>query len=258
MGGKSTAEHWGEMGKMADWSRLLQAQELYDRTKPVREQFLSQWSKMGQGEMPFGQTAFPEMLKAAKGPIEQQYDVARQNIMESIPQGGRLDEALMGVETARAQGLQDVVADYLMDQINKMYGTAWGTPQMSISGMQGIGQGGAQSRIAMSQAAAQGASSCCFNFLEAEGEIHAAVRRYRDDHFSKDGPVGRGYYFTARYFVPWMRKYLPFKRFIQYSMTKPLRAYAQWYYDQNRYGFLFCPFAKAWVNFWRLLGKGTK
>jgi len=116
--------------------------------------------------------------------------------------------------------------------------------------------GGGGSGLGMYAGARAGAGKafCCFNFLEAEGEIHSAVRKYRDQHYAKDGMVGRGYRRSAKLFVPLMKKYKSFKQLIRLTMTKPLKSYAQWFYGENRYGFIFWPMAKGWVNCWRLWG----
>jgi hypothetical protein len=95
---------------------------------------------------------------------------------------------------------------------------------------------------------------CCFNFLEAEGEIYPTVRRYRDEHYLKDGRVSVGYVRSAMIFVPLMVKFGWFKQLIRVLMTKPLKAYSRWYYGENRSGFVFYPFKLFWVNSWRILG----
>jgi len=252
--GKGKAKRLTETGYYSDVLASQIAGQLFKETQPMREAYYGAFKDITEGEMPFGQTAFPAMYGAGKAPIESQYGMARRNILEAIPRGGLQAEALTDVETARARGLQDLVAGYLTDQLNKMYGTAFGIPQTSISGLLGVGQHAVQTATAASQAGAQG---CCFNFLEAEGEIYRTVRQYRDEHYSKTSNVAKGYIRSANIFVPLMRKHEIFKQILRLAMTKPLKSYANWYYKQNRYGFIFWPIAKGWVNYWRLLGMGV-
>jgi len=252
MGGKSGAKDLMRAGLYSDLQSAHIARQLWGESQPFRAAYHRAWGDILGGEMPFGE-AGSTIMGAAREPIEAQYGMARRNVLETVPEGGRLEEALADVDVARAQGLQNVVATYLMDQLNKMYGAAFQAPQLSIAGLQGVGQHAVQTGTAASQAAA---GACCFNFLEAEGEIHSAVRRYRDEHYPKNGRVGRGYLRCARVFVPLMQKYKSFKAFIRIIMTKPLKSYAQWFYGENRHGFIFRPIAEGWVNYWRLLGMG--
>ena len=232
---------------------------LWQETQPFREAMYGEWRDLLSGEMPYGKSAFPAMYRAGRAPIEGQYDVARQNVMEQIPGGGRLEEALTDIEIARAQGLQDLVADYLQNQILQMYGTAFGVPQQAMQGLLGAGQLAVQAGGQIGgSASGMGGGMCCFNFLEAEGEIYSTVRRYRDEHYPKDGFVGKGYRLSASWFVPLMRRYFRFKQLIRFFMTRPIKIYTQWYYRENYYGFVFWPIAKGWANCWWLLGRGVK
>lgn len=155
------------------------------------------------------------------------------------------------------------------DAIAKMYGSAFAAPQQSMAGL-----GSAANAFANrygAEASRQGSltnaliksgtdlaptaiGTCCFNFLEAEGEIYCAVRRYRDKHYSKTGAVSIGYVRSARILVPLMQRYPWFKRVIRLVMTRPLKAYACWHYGENRSGFLLWPIKVLWINLWRGLG----
>jgi len=250
-GNKSKGKHFASQATQMGMLGAQMAKQLFGETQPSRESFYQTWENMMAGNLPGG--AFPQMYQATRMPIESQYDVARQNVLEQIPAGGQLDEALANVELARSQGLQEVIANLYGDELTRMYGAAFGAPQLALQSLLGISQQGVQTQQAMAQGAASG---CCFNFLEAEGEIYPTVARFRDDHFPKDGAVGKGYYLTASLaLVPLMKKYRLFKAFIRFFMTKPLKSYSQWFYGENHHGFIFSPIAGMWVSFWGLLGK---
>jgi hypothetical protein len=255
MGGKGTAEHLAGAGAQAGIMSGIMSKELYEQTAPIRGGFLSEWEKMMAGEAPqFEGTMFSSLRR----PVEAQYDVARGNVLANTPQGGGLYENLTNVETARAENLSNILSQMYMDQLNKAYGAAWQTPQMSISGLQGLGQLGVQTGQAAAGAAGQGLSQCCFNFLEAEGEIYSTVRRFRDEHYSKSHHISMGYIKTAIYLVPLMRKHPCIKKMVQLTMTRPLKAFSQWYYGENHWGFILWPLKAFWIDMWAILGWRVK
>jgi len=219
-----------------------------------------------------------------RAPIESQYGVARENILGTMPEGGGLNEALTGVETARAQGLSDLATNLYMDQLSKMYGAVFGAPQQSMAGLGSAAQSYAQRQGAQLQAnqmpwqiagnlmspfaaglaggrtspTSVGYGTCCFNFLEAEGDIYWPVRLYRDEHYPKSGPIGRGYLLTAKYLVPIMAHYKYFKILVRITMTRPLKCYSQWYYGENPWGLILWPLKALWTGLWRLIGMGVR
>ncbi len=248
------------------------ANALFKQTKAARKGFTTDWANIMQGGTPqFAGTMFSGMRPA----VDAQYDTAKGNILANTPEGGGLVESLSNLESERGGQMANMLNQIWMDQINKAYGAAWNAPQQSMSGLGSAGssyasrygaeagrQGGLDQSIigGISQMGAAGLGNlkCCFNFLEAEGEIYSTVRRYRDQHFRKDRNVSKGYIRSAFVFVPLMQKSRIFKRIIQIIMTRPLKGYAQWYYGENRYGLIFWPFKLFWVNSWRLLGLGVK
>jgi hypothetical protein len=252
MGDKSGAEGFMEAGSAASETAAKLAAELYAETAPYRGASYMGWEKMLGGQMP---EAYDYYYGASKAPIEAQYEGAKKELMETIPAGGRLEEELAGLELGKAQSMEQMISAYLTDQLNKMYGAAFGVPQTTLGTMTTVGQQAVETGAATSQAAA---GICCFNFLEAEGEIYSSVRRYRDKYYLRTGRVAKGYIRSSECFVPLMRKYKNFKTLIRLTMTKPLKSYAKWYYGENRYGFIFWPIAKGWVNSWWLLGMGVK
>jgi len=254
MGGKSRGKEAADMALAAQYMSASQMKQLMKETQPLRESYYGAWQDIMSGKMPFGETVFPQMLSSARGPIEEQYGTAKENVLSTIPEGGSLYEALGNVETGRAQGLQDLISQYLMDQLNKMYGVAFQAPQTSIAGLQGVMNLGASAGAGAAQGAASAGQACCFNFLEAEGEIYHTVRRYRDEYYSKKGLIGVGYLMNATIFVPLMRKYKWFKRLIRNEMTRPLKYYSQWYYGEDKIGFIFWPIKVFWTKLWGFLG----
>jgi hypothetical protein len=95
---------------------------------------------------------------------------------------------------------------------------------------------------------------CCFNFLEAEGEVADSVREYRDEHYLGT-KVGVGYKRMARWLVPIMRRSMMVKRMVRLLMTRPLRMYADWYYGLNDWGWIMIPFKWTWVTIWDGMGR---
>lgn len=238
-------------------TRLAQiAEQEYAETSPLRQAFMEAWEKALTGEMP---AWYESIYGAAKTPIEQQYQAGRENILATLPKGGVLQKSLADWELERTKTLSEIPRSAIADMISKAYGAAYGAPQLAISGLGEAAQPLSARQSALWQSIAQASSasmpSCCFNFLEAEGEIHSAVRRYRDEHFPKDGPVSTGYILTAAIFVPMMRKFRWFKQLIRLTMTQPLKRYAEAYYKGSSRGLFLWPIAKTWVAVWWLIGK---
>jgi hypothetical protein len=111
-GGKSQAEETQDLAYNSSLVAALQSKELYEQTKPLRTSFMDQFQNIKKGQMPFDQTVYPSMLSAARGPIEDQYNVAKENIMAVTPRGGKMFEDLSNVETQRANTLGNISAQY--------------------------------------------------------------------------------------------------------------------------------------------------
>jgi len=252
-GGKSTYSRAADTGQDAAQTAAQIAKQLYGETSPLRSSFMEEFAGLSEGKMPFGSN-WNSMFSAARGPVEDQYGRARENIIATNPMGGRMFEGLADIETEKAGTLGGMSANYLSDFLNKAYGAAWQVPQTSMAGLGSVMNFGTGAMQAAEQGAQARSSMCCFNFLEAEGEIYPTVRRYRDEHYLRDGKVALGYVRFAIIFVPLMRKFRWFKKMIRLVMTKPLKSYSMWYYGENKVGFIFYPFKFFWVNSWRILG----
>lgn len=116
------------------------SKEMYSTTSGLRTSLLDHYNKVLEGNYDYkSDEAYAPLFATAKQGIEDQYGVARQNIMGSTPRGGGLTKALSNIETARASdmgtvpmNLQSQIANSLFNQAT---GTAWNAPQTSISAL---------------------------------------------------------------------------------------------------------------------------
>ncbi len=99
-----------------------------------------------------------------------------------------------------------------------------------------------------------GLLGCCFTFLEGE-MLTKNVRRYRDEHYDKfTSSISFGYRWMSTWLVPFMRIFKIVKFMVKFFMLKPLSSYADWYYGENKFGWIFYPVKVFWTNFWRVIG----
>ncbi|MGA2465527.1 MAG: hypothetical protein ABSH06_14370 [Thermodesulfobacteriota bacterium] len=95
---------------------------------------------------------------------------------------------------------------------------------------------------------------CCYTFLEGE-MLTKNVRRYRDEHYDKKtSPISFGYRWMSKWLVPRMKSFKSVKAIVKWIMLKPLANYADWYYGDNAFGWIFYPLKVFWTNAWRLAG----
>lgn len=116
------------------------AEELYGQTKPLRGRLLNQMGGIVRGKTTPQQTAlFKPIFSQAKQGIEDQYGVAREDILSTLPRGGTQRKGLTDLAIGRAEQSSALPAQIssgiLQDMIDKSYGVAFGTPQTSISGL---------------------------------------------------------------------------------------------------------------------------
>ena len=140
--GDSATESIGKYaGTLADI-----AQRLFEQTQPMRT------SIIGRGEQFLGPEGFDVSTSPVWSPsrnvLEEQYNVARENIISGMPRGGQLPVELRELEETRAQGLGDLAGRIATDEYNKIYGLATGVPGQAIRGMAGAGNIVAQQAIA--------------------------------------------------------------------------------------------------------------
>lgn len=97
--------------------------------------------------------------------------------------------------------------------------------------------------------------ACCFIMLESrygDGTMDEVVRRYRDEKMTNRNR--RGYYKVAQVLVPLMRKSKIAKWIVTKTFADPLVCYGKWYYGQNKYGWIFKPVEKFWMNVFDAVG----
>lgn len=116
------------------------ASELYKETTPMRKDLLGEMGKVAGGDYDPTQSPFYAPLFAqGKQGVEDQYGVAKENILANMPRGGAQVKGLIDLEQGRAEQASSLPAmisqDIMTDMLNKSYGTAFAAPQQSMSGL---------------------------------------------------------------------------------------------------------------------------
>jgi hypothetical protein len=127
-------------------TQAAMAKDLYDSTGSIRNPLIDRYSEFIQGGMdPTANPIFSPAFTNMKRANEEQYGIARQNILDTLPQGGMLQNQLGNLEMQRAQGMEgglnDLVQRIIGDEYGKAYGMATGAPQQASQLYQGA-QGG--------------------------------------------------------------------------------------------------------------------
>lgn len=262
------------------------AKEYYTATNPWRQEYLNQTMALLKG------TTNPESLPGVKNlntlslqNVNAEYEKARNNIIATIPKGGRLSEALANLESKRASDIATAITQNAANAANQYlqsgYQAAFGAPAVANQGL-GEAAGSYASRYGAREASQAGryntmgdvwgsvyggnsqqASSasnavgnlCCFIFLAARGPLDPVVRRYRDEHLTPRNR--RGYYRMADWLVPRMERSWLWRRAVQFLMVDPMTSYGRYHYGTGRIGVLFAPLTHAWLTVFRLMGFGT-
>jgi len=258
------------------------AQEYWSETDPLRQSLFSQYSDFLGGKPVSEMAAYAPTYAAAKTGLEDQYALAKQNVMGSTPAGGALTSALANVEAGRASDVGSlpatISASLTQDLMDKIYGTSTGSAatstsalgtagnayasqyasalgaqtsanQMENQSMMGLGQG-----LGTLGAAAMMGGMCCFIFVESQGGmLHPVVRAYRDQHMTERNR--RGYYWLSEQIVPLMRKHKIVYDTVKYLMVEPMVKYGKWFYGLDRKGWIFSPVKSFWLGVFNLLGR---
>lgn len=185
MGGKGGSSDSGgstDNPYAAFQSGLASAQ--YTLTKPMRENMLRDWERMfgythtdpyamdpsnvspGDNRLRTATTMNPADLPTyaplfglQKQSLEQQYQMARKNLMGSVAPGGNLAGGLADIESSRAANVgalpAQLAGNITQDLYNKAYGYVTGVPQQSIAGIGNAAQTYASTQNAALQAAGQ-------------------------------------------------------------------------------------------------------
>jgi len=132
LGGPGPSAQQGAMGTQSQFINLLAdlarqqnqlAQEKWGAVEPMFNQFAGNLFDVLQGNYQPGSSPMYGPLREG---VESQYDVAQENIMGNLPQGGALVDALANLETARASGLGNILAGLTQDDINRAFTMATG------------------------------------------------------------------------------------------------------------------------------------
>lgn len=269
-GGSAAAASNPYIAKMANM-----AEGLFNQTAPLRTNFMSQAQNYLSGRLaPDQMTQYKPLYATARQGLEDQYNVAKQKILENVPRGGGTFSALGNLEASRAGQVGAIPAqissNLISDLQNKIYGAAWNTPQTAMSGMGGAmggynnayatgtqydmyqqGQGNSAMGALGSGIGMMLGGGCCFIFIEADA-LSPVVRRYRDEHMTVRNR--RGYCWLADRLVPRMRRHKWVKWLVKRCMTDPMTSYGKWVYGENRIGILFAPITYAWLGLFSVLG----
>lgn len=101
-----------------------------------------------------------------------------------------------------------------------------------------------------------GVNFCCFIFLEQyHGKLPESVRRYRDEFAPENSSRRIGYRKMSRWLVPAMRVSGFWRKATGCLLTGPLKAYGEWYYGNNKWGWLCWPIKAFWFKTWEITGK---
>lgn len=144
MGGGSGGKKGGETPKAtaSPYEEALSAMALktYRQTEPLRENLIGQYQDfVSGGYNPQSLPGYTPAFGLAKTGLEDQYSVAKQNIIENMPRGGSLTGNLANMQMQRARDVGSLPAqlssNIISDIFNKAQSTAMGGAQMGMSGM---------------------------------------------------------------------------------------------------------------------------
>jgi len=179
----------------------------------------------------------------------QQMQQQKANQMTALTQGlqypaGKIQMGMQygGKEREIATGQQNTILNNIQQYLQqKQYEAAVipGQAGMGSSLMGSLGQGMG--------------SSCCFIFIKGE-KLTKQVRNFRDTFFNEDSFVAQGYRKMAKWLVPAMNnKFI--KRFVKFIMVDPMAKFAEYYYKNDRCGYLYAPISLFWAFTWGHLGR---
>ncbi len=125
------------------------AQGIWDTTKPARGYIAADWEKFfnppqGRQYDPTLLPAFQPLYNMARTGLEDQYGVAKENILSTLPRGGAMGRSLANLETGRAKDIgsltSQISAPIIGDIYNKAYNAGFVTgPTQAMTGMAGAG-----------------------------------------------------------------------------------------------------------------------
>ena len=126
------------------------ARTLYNQTDPARTYIAADWEKLfnpaqGQQYDPSQLPAFSPLYNMARTGLEDQYSVAKENILSTLPRGGGMARQLGNLETGRAKDVgslqSQISAPIISDLYNKAYNAGFVTaPTQAMGGLGAAGQ----------------------------------------------------------------------------------------------------------------------
>ncbi|MBT7628775.1 MAG: hypothetical protein HN597_03600 [Desulfobacula sp.] len=105
------------------------ADQIFNLTSSLRGNYIDQLTDFTEGNF---NIATNPMWSGGRAAIEDQYNVARNNILGGMPTGGELNEALTNVDIGRAKSLTELISNIETDMMNKTYQAAFGAVPSSI------------------------------------------------------------------------------------------------------------------------------
>ena len=121
------------------------SKKLFEEGDPLRKQMYGQFGDVMSGNFdPMTSPMFSSTFATGKKSVEDQYGLAKDNILSSMPRGGSMGDALQNVELARAEqasSLPAMISEGIMkDMMTKAYGSVFPTanPITGLSSAAGI------------------------------------------------------------------------------------------------------------------------
>ena len=120
-------------------------ESMWNMTAPVRGHISEDWERFfnpAQGRQydPAQLPAFSPLYNLARTGLEDQYSVAKENILSNMPRGGGMARQLGNLETGRAKDVgslqSSISAPIISDMYNKAYNTGFVTgPATALAGL---------------------------------------------------------------------------------------------------------------------------
>lgn len=116
------------------------ANALFEESTPLRQDLTSQYEDFAAGNYnPEELPGYAPLYSTSRAGMEDQYNVAKENVISNTASGGALTSALSDLETSRAQEVGSLPAtissSLVNDLMNKSYGVAYQTPSTAIQGL---------------------------------------------------------------------------------------------------------------------------
>ena len=88
---------------------------------------------------------------------------------------------------------------------------------------------------------------------DKQKDFLAYVSQYRDEWGTQYQKVG--YKRIAAWLVPLMKRSSMIKQLVKWTMVHPLIWWGKAFYGENRWGHVFYPVAKGWLNLFEIAGR---